>query len=54
MILDVVTLEKALRPRFGQRVTNAVVALRGLAHDATAYLTDKLTGETIAGGLGAR
>ncbi|HEX6354754.1 hypothetical protein [Actinophytocola sp.] len=51
---DVVALEKDLRPRFGPRVINAVVHNGVHAHDATAYLTDKLTGAAIAGGLRAR
>lgn len=51
---DVVALEKDLRPRFGQRVINAVVHNGVHAHDATAYLTDRLTGAAIAGGLRAR
>jgi hypothetical protein len=51
---DVVALEKDLRARFGHRVINAVVHNGVHAHDATAYLTDKLTGAAIAGGLRAR
>ncbi|WP_326950904.1 GPI inositol-deacylase [Amycolatopsis sp. NBC_01307] len=51
---DVVALEKDLRPRFGPRVSNAVVHNGAHAHAVTAYLTDKLTGAAIAGGLGAR
>jgi hypothetical protein len=51
---DIVALEKDLRPRFGPRVINAVVHNGAHAHDATAYLTDKLTGAAIAGGLDAR
>jgi hypothetical protein len=51
---DVVALEKDLRPRFGPRVINAVVHNGAHAHAVTAYLTDKLTGAAIAGGLGAR
>jgi hypothetical protein len=51
---DVVALEKDLRPRFGPRVTNTVVHNGAHAHAVTAYLTDKLTGAAIAGGLHAR
>ncbi|WP_328648060.1 hypothetical protein OHS58_10295 [Amycolatopsis sp. NBC_00348] len=51
---DVVALEKDLRPGFGPRVINAVVHNGAHAHTVTAYLTDKLTGAAIAGGLGAR
>jgi hypothetical protein len=51
---DVVALEKDLRPRFGPRVINVVVHNGVHAHDATAYLTDELTGAAIAGGLRAR
>jgi pimeloyl-ACP methyl ester carboxylesterase len=51
---DVVALEKDLRPRFGPRVINAVVHNGAHVHAVTAYLTDKLTGAAIAGGLGAR
>lgn len=51
---DVVALEKDLRPRFGPRVNNAVVHNGAHAHAVTAYLTDKLTGAAIAGGLHAR
>ncbi len=51
---DVVALEKDLRPRFGPRVINAVVHNGAHAHAVTAYLTDKLTGAAIAGGLDAR
>lgn len=51
---DVVALEKDLRPRFGLRVINPVVDNGPHAHDATAYLTDKVTGAAIAGGLDAR
>jgi hypothetical protein len=50
---DIVALEKDLRPRFGPRVINAVVHNGAHAHAVTAYLTDKLTGAAIAGGLGA-
>lgn len=48
---DVVALEKDLRPRFGPQIRNAVVHNGAHAHDATAYLTDALTGTAIAGGL---
>ncbi|MEU3645238.1 hypothetical protein AB0E59_17790 [Lentzea sp. NPDC034063] len=48
---DVVALEKDLRHRFGDRVRNAVVHNGAHAHDATAYLTDKLTGAAITRGL---
>lgn len=51
---DVVALEKDLRPRFGPRVINAVVHNGAHAHAVAAYLTDKLTGAAIAGGLHAR
>jgi hypothetical protein len=51
---DVVALEKDLRPRFGPRVINTVVHNGAHAHAVTAYLTDKLTGAAIAGGLHAR
>lgn len=48
---DVVALVKDLRGRFGDRVRNAVVHNGAHAHDATAYLTDRLTGDAISGGL---
>lgn len=51
---DVVALEKDLRGRFGDRVRNAIVHNGAHAHDATAYLTDTLTGAAVAGGLHAR
>ncbi len=51
---DVVALEKDLRIRFGDRVSNAVVHNGAHAHDATAYLTDPLTGQAIRGGLNGR
>lgn len=51
---DVVALEKDLRPRFGDRVRNAVVHNGAHAHDAIAYLTDELAGQAIRGGLDAR
>jgi hypothetical protein len=50
---DVVALEKDLRGRFGDRVCTALVHNGAHAHDATSYLTDKLTGVAIAGGLNA-
>ncbi|MFI5681912.1 lipase family protein [Streptomyces cellulosae] len=48
---DVVALVKDLRPVFGERVRCAVVYNGAHAHDAAAYLTDKLCGQAIAGGL---
>jgi transposase-like protein len=51
---DVVALEKDLRSRFGPSVRTAIVHNGAHAHDATAYLTDPLTGSAIAGGLRAR
>jgi hypothetical protein len=48
---DVVALEKDLRGRFGDRVRNAIVHNGAHAHDATSYLTDRLTGAAVAGGL---
>ncbi|MFI1414969.1 hypothetical protein ACH4Y0_34315 [Streptomyces sp. NPDC020707] len=48
---DVVALVKDLRPSFGERVRCAVVYNGATAHDATAYLTDKLCGQAIADGL---
>jgi hypothetical protein len=50
---DVVALEKDLRGRFGDRVRNVLVHNGAHAHDAASYLTDKLTGVAIAGGLNA-
>jgi hypothetical protein len=50
---DVVALEKDLRPRFRPRVINAVGHNGAHVHAVTAYLTDKLTGTAIAGGLDA-
>jgi pimeloyl-ACP methyl ester carboxylesterase len=50
---DVVALEKDLRGRFGDRVCNALVHNGARAHDATSYLTDKLTGAAVARGLNA-
>ncbi|MFI9453561.1 hypothetical protein [Amycolatopsis sp. NPDC052450] len=51
---DVVALQKDLRVRFGDQVRNAIVHNGAHAHDATAYLTEKLTGSAITGGLGDR
>jgi hypothetical protein len=48
---DVVALEKDLRPRFGERVRNAIVNNGAHAHDATSYLTDGLTGSAVAEAL---
>ncbi|MEU9546215.1 hypothetical protein [Streptomyces mirabilis] len=48
---DVVALVKDLRPVFGDRVRCAVVHNGVHAHDAAGYLTDKLCGQAIAGGL---
>ncbi|MER5908727.1 hypothetical protein ABT150_53750 [Streptomyces mirabilis] len=48
---DVVALVKDLRPAFGERVRCAVVHNGVHAHDASAYLTDKLCGQAIADGL---
>ncbi|MFE6912174.1 alpha/beta hydrolase family protein [Streptomyces erythrochromogenes] len=48
---DVVALEKDLRPRFGDRVRNALVDNGAQAHSVIPYLTDRVTGEAIAGGL---
>jgi hypothetical protein len=50
---DVVALDKDFRGRFGDRVCTALVHNGAHAHDATSYLTDKLTGVAIAGGLNA-
>ncbi|MFI0960635.1 hypothetical protein ACH4S8_04315 [Streptomyces sp. NPDC021080] len=48
---DVVALVKDLRPAFGDRVRCAVIHNGARAHEATAYLTDKLCGRAIADGL---
>ncbi|HWO63655.1 MAG TPA: hypothetical protein VNO31_26845, partial [Umezawaea sp.] len=48
---DVVALVKDLRPRFGERVRNAVVHNGAKAHAVVPYLTDQLTGAAIAAGL---
>ncbi len=51
---DVVDWRRSLRCRFGDRVHNVVVHNGSHAHDAAAYLTDRLAGAAIAGGLGER
>ncbi|MGC0423636.1 hypothetical protein ABIA38_009188 [Embleya sp. AB8] len=48
---DGVALEKDLRPWFGEAVINAVVHNGSRAHDATAHLSDELTGIAIARGM---
>ncbi|MYV41899.1 hypothetical protein GT030_24285 [Streptomyces sp. SID1328] len=48
---DVVALVKDLRPVFGEQVRCAVVSNGAHAHDASAYLTDKLCGQALADGL---
>lgn len=48
---DVVALVKDLRPRFGDRLRSVLVHNGSHAHDATAYLTDRLCGQAIAAGL---
>ncbi|MEU6277072.1 alpha/beta hydrolase [Streptomyces populi] len=48
---DVVALVKDLRPAFGERVRCAVVHNGTHAHEAAAYLTDKLCGQAITDGL---
>ncbi|MER5698974.1 hypothetical protein ACWDBO_46805 [Streptomyces mirabilis] len=48
---DVVALVKDLRPVFGGQMRCAVVHNGAHAHDAAAYLTDKLCGQAIADGL---
>ncbi|MEV7413204.1 lipase family protein [Streptomyces althioticus] len=48
---DVVALVKDLRPAFGPRVRYARVHNGSHAHDATAYLTDRLSGAAIRDGL---
>lgn len=48
---DVVALVKDLRPVFGDQVQCAVVHNGAHAHDASAYLTDKLCGQAISDGL---
>lgn len=44
---DVVVLAKDLWGRFGERVRSTVVHNGVHAHDATDYLTDRVTGEAI-------
>ncbi|MEV0174792.1 hypothetical protein AB0I00_27190 [Streptomyces sp. NPDC050803] len=51
---DVVALVKDLAPQFGERLTSVLVHNGAHAHDATAYLTDRRTGEAVRGGLHAR
>jgi hypothetical protein len=48
---DVVALVKDLRPVFGERLRQGLVHNGPHAHDATAYLTDRLCGSAIAAGL---
>jgi hypothetical protein len=48
---DVVALVKDLRPRFGDRVRNAMVDNGSMAHSVVPYLTDRLVGAAIAEGL---
>jgi hypothetical protein len=48
---DVVALEKDLRSKFGERVSNAIVHNGTQAHNAASYLTDRLTGTVIAEAL---
>ncbi|MDX3067609.1 hypothetical protein PV518_36525 [Streptomyces sp. ND04-05B] len=48
---DVVALVKDLRPAFGKQVRCAVVHNGATAHDASAYLTDRLCGQAISDGL---
>ncbi|MFF4402268.1 hypothetical protein [Streptomyces sp. NPDC001480] len=48
---DVVALVKDLRPLFGGRLRSVRVHNGSHAHDATAYLTDALCGQAIAGAL---
>jgi hypothetical protein len=50
---DVVALVKDLRALFGEQMGSVLVNNGAHAHDATSYLTDKLTGDAIAGGLDA-
>jgi hypothetical protein len=55
---DVVALVKKLNPLFGaeaaHRVRDALVDNGSKAHDASPYLTDRLTGQAITDGLYAR
>ncbi|MER5465517.1 hypothetical protein ABT010_33480 [Streptomyces sp. NPDC002668] len=48
---DVVALVRDLRPAFGDHLRSVRVYNGSHAHDATAYLTDALFGQAIAGGL---
>ncbi|MFE2467640.1 SAV_2336 N-terminal domain-related protein [Streptomyces mirabilis] len=48
---DLFALVKDLRPAFGNRVRCAVIHNGARAHDAVAYLTDRLCGQAIADGL---
>ncbi|MFF4427055.1 hypothetical protein ACFY04_41020 [Streptomyces sp. NPDC001549] len=48
---DVVALVKDLRPAFGDSVRSVRVHNGSHAHDATAYLTERLCGQAIAKGL---
>ncbi|MFI0714958.1 hypothetical protein ACH4SK_30895 [Streptomyces inhibens] len=50
---DVVALVKDLRPVFDERIRSVVVNNGVHAHDASPYLTERLTGAAIAGGLDA-
>jgi hypothetical protein len=50
---DVVALVEDLRPLFGEHVATVRVNNGAHAHDALSYLSDKLTGLAIAGGLDA-
>jgi hypothetical protein len=50
-ISDVVALVKDLRPLFGRQIASGLVDNGPHAHDARAYLTDRLTGTAIAAGL---
>ncbi|MFB7738500.1 hypothetical protein ACFC08_29775 [Streptomyces sp. NPDC056112] len=48
---DIVALVKDFRPVFGEQVRCAIVHNGARAHDASAYLTDKLCGQAVADGL---
>jgi hypothetical protein len=48
---DVVALQKRLAICFGERVQDRLISNETRAHDATAYLTARQTGEAIASGL---
>ncbi|WP_342593430.1 hypothetical protein [Streptomyces inhibens] len=50
---DVVALVKDLRPVFDERIRSIVVNNGVHAHEASPYLTERLTGAAIAGGLDA-